>query len=101
MYIHPPEEKKDTDSHALLYIGKKKDDSTHLVAWICVDTNLYLACGKRNLDASGWHGNENWAYLNVDGKGKPFQMNDCIRLLDPAKEIRIGDLLSDINEEEV
>ncbi len=94
-YVDEPEaeKKKAIDSHALLYIGKKASGNTP-IAWICVDTNLYLACDNRDSDASGWHGNENWAYLNLDGKGKPFQMNDCLRLLEEGKKIKIDSFLS-------
>lgn len=96
-YVDEPEaeKKKAIDSHALLYIGKR-DSGNNPIAWICVDTNLYLACDNRDSDASGWHGNENWAYLNLDGKGKPLQMNDCLRLLEKGSNITIDSFLSDI-----
>lgn len=89
----------DIDSHALVEIYKKGVDSP--VAWICVDTNIYLCCkkkkdgfgeGKTHLQGKdGYY----WQYISPKGVGKTFNMKDYSEKLN--KEIEIGKLLKEVD----
>ena len=97
--------RKKPDTHAILYIvGKGNKDA---IAWICVDTNLYIGCNKRKADGEceynkgrfgKWHKNENWAYLRPEGYEKEaFELRSCINVTKYNQDIVIEDaLLRDI-----
>ena len=77
------------------------NNSGKVVAKICVETNLYLALAedvKKSGSYHGWHGKENWGYLNPKGNGKPYKLNDCMNCTD-ERPIEIDDFLNDITIE--
>ena len=63
--------KKDKDvSHSLFYVMKNNE----IVAWICVDTNLYIVTRKK--DDSGWESYNDqfqWKYINDGNKHIPLK----------------------------
>lgn len=93
------DEKKKYDTHALLKIVLK--NTQRLVAWISVDTNLYLGCIKRKKDQKSkqWKSDEkNWAYIRpADHKHEKYCLNDCLKILSCKGEIDIRALLDDVD----
>ncbi len=99
------EVKQGADKHALLFIVNKC--SKDVIAWICVDTNLYIGCTKRKADGKceykkgkfgKWHKDENWAYLRPEGyEREAFELSSCINVTKYNQDIVIEDsLLKDI-----
>lgn len=67
--------KKDKDvSHSLFYVMKNNE----IVAWICVDTNLYIVTGKKDGKCDkGWESYDNerqWKYIR-NSKFKKIRLN--------------------------
>ena len=87
---------KDSDSHAVLYIGTN-EIHTKIIAWICVATNLYIGCKKlKPSHSSDWR-DECWAYIKPDDyKKQMFQLNDCENVLEYSGGIDIDRFLNDI-----
>lgn len=89
----------DIDSHALIEIKYEKT----AVAWICVDTNIYLCCKKKKVDVpkegKGKHleGRDEyyWQYISPAGIGKTFNMKDYSEKIN--NEIEIEPLLNEID----
>lgn len=87
---------KTVDKHSLLRITK--DDVA--IAWICVETNLYIVARKVKHNHLWKEINENyvWQYLHPNGTGKKFPLRDleCIFKHHDSK-IDLKNLLFDIN----
>lgn len=89
----------DIDSHALVKIYKKGRSAP--VAWVCVDTNIYLCCRKKlpNMGEGKNHlqGKDDyyWQYISPEGIGRTFNMKDYSKELN--KEIEIERLLKEID----
>ena len=92
---------KEVDSHALVVIKKNGKD----IAWICVDTNLYLCC-KKVKDKELFEGKDSyfWQYIGPekDGKkfdvSKPFDMKKYPKKLEDGDVIKVMELLNQIDD---
>lgn len=80
------------DAHALVAIRKNES----IVAWICVDTNLYLCCKGKKEGSDLLEGKDNyfWNYISPNGIGKKFNMKEYPVKLD--KDIDIGEILEKV-----
>ena len=94
---------KKIDPHALVAIKKNGKD----IAWICVDTNLYLCC-KKVKDKELLEGKDSyfWQYIGPekDGKkfdvSKPFDMKNYPKKLEDGDVIKVMELLNQIDDAE-
>lgn len=94
---------KKIDPHALVAIKKNGKD----IAWICVDTNLYLCC-KKVKDKELFEGKDSyfWQYIGPekDGKkfdvSKPFDMKNYPKKLEDGDVIKVMELLNQIDDAE-
>lgn len=86
------------DRHALLAVTR--DGEKKPVAWICVDTNVYLCCAARKEQAHFLEGKDSyyWQYISPDGLTKKFNMKEYKRILKDGDVIRIKELLEEIKE---
>lgn len=87
------EEDKKIDSHVLLRVVRK-DDPQKPVAWICVETNLYLATEKEKRPNQKWEkygrdSNYYWMYISPEKSTEIFQLKKLrADLYDEKIEIR-------------
>lgn len=95
------EDKKEiNDNHALLKVVMKNSKRT--VAWICVETNLYIVAKKvKTPDGEIWDPRSVpekeyfWQYLSPDGVGIKFALKRLNYF--PEKQIEFGECLKDID----
>ena len=91
-----PSECKDIDKNAGLFI-KKKNDQSKIVAWICVQQNLYLACKKLKQNHNQKWRDDCWIYIKpTDYNKEKFALDYCDNVLHYSGEIDISNLLSEI-----
>lgn len=78
----------------------KKSEKT--IAWICIETNLYIVAKSLKSDnLNGWKGNESyyWRYLNPNGKADAFNLKEPNpAILNDDASIDIESLLEQIEE---
>ncbi len=88
---------KKIDKHALFRIIEKSDEKKTPIAWICVDTNLYITAAGKASDWSDYPGgNYRWKYIIPKGyKGNKFALNKPTTL--PENKICIKDILDEIS----
>lgn len=82
----------DIDGHSLYVI--KNIDTKKELAWICVDTNLYIV-SRHSVNGLKGRGSYYWKHLSPKGTGG-FQLNKVNTSISDTDEIPIGDLLDQI-----
>lgn len=104
--LKPLEENKPItkpDSHALFKIVKKdaeKKDTENIAAWVCVDTNLYLAAPKKEGErcANNWTpyaDSYQWRYISPNSDQKKFALNKPINLQKYLKTIDVKKIMDE------
>lgn len=72
----------------------------HIIAWICIEKNLYIVAKSLKSDnSSGWNGNEGyyWRYLTPNGKEKAFNLKEPnLEILNNTASIDINNILDQI-----
>lgn len=96
-YALEEDEEKDVDRHSFLKV--MKGDTA--VAWICVETNLYIVAKRVKTATVGdlWkeiHENYAWQYLHPAGNGKKFPLKNLKCMFDDDRKIEIKEFLEDL-----
>ena len=88
-YSYFPVQSTDTtiDKHAIMKI--MKENHNFPIAWICVDTNLYLCCKAVKPDQKLFEGNKSyyWQYISPEGLKKKYDMKTFSKVVDGIIEI--------------
>ena len=85
--------------HAYVKIVSKSDSKT--VAWLCIDTNLYLVA-KKVYNPHIWDGGKYpdgsyWQYVFPKGKNKTYDMKELNNFISDNRPLDIDDLLNDVD----
>lgn len=89
------EEDAPDKQHAYVKIVSKADSRT--VAWLCIDTNLYLVA-KKVFHPNIWVGDGSyWQYISPEGKKKSYDMKNLNNFINDNRPLKIDYLLDDID----
>lgn len=85
--------------HAYVKVVSKSDSKT--VAWLCIDTNLYLVA-KKVYNPHIWDGGKYpdgsyWQYVFPKGKNKTYDMKELNNFISDNRPLDIDDLLNDVD----
>lgn len=79
----------------------KSEKTKNIIAWICIETNLYIVAKKIKEDNQiSWNGSEGyyWVRISPKGNGKAYNLRDPNPNILEDKEIDIERLLEQIEE---
>lgn len=86
------------DSHVIMKIITKDDGKT--VAWLCINTNLYLVAREVKNAKEKWHRESkpgfNWQRIAPGGKYKGYNMSEPDKFINDKRYFDFNDLLEDI-----
>lgn len=91
-------EKFDGKDHKYAILAIREKTSSEPIAWISIETNLYIECVVKKGDYKGWHNGDNWGYLFPEGyTGSKYCLNNCEGIKKYRnKSINIEGFLNDI-----
>lgn len=80
----------------------KSEKSGNIIAWICIETNLYIVAKKiKKENQISWSGSEGyyWIYISPERNGKKYNLKEPnSNILEDNKSIDIESLLEQIEE---